>query len=60
MPAGQPSCGHIAGDSPAARQPRYVMSQPQPAQKSGAQSSVTRQVSRSRPWHTPASPLLLV
>lgn len=49
MPLGQPSAGHIAGTSLAARQPRNAMSQPQPSQRSGAHPDARRQSPSVRP-----------
>jgi hypothetical protein len=53
MPDGQPSAGHIAGSTPLARHPRYVVPQPQPSQMSGAHDGSRRQSWRSRPVHAP-------
>ena len=52
IPLGQPSAGHAAGVSLSARQPRNVMLQMQPSQRSATHPAVTRQACRSRPWQT--------
>ena len=53
-PLGQPSAGHCAGVSLAARQPRYATAQPQPGHSSATQPMVTRQSPRDSPWQAEA------